>query len=103
MIVDLRIHRLDRNQARKLIAEIVAQHPENVRFSKHALEEMKKDNLTTGDILNVMKSSSAKIVAEPELENGSYRYRLRTSNIGVVLAFVSKTTCVIVTAWRKTQ
>lgn len=62
---------------------------------------MGKDNLTTGDVLNVIKSPAAKIVDEPELENGSFRYRLKTNNIGVVLAFASKTVCVVVTAWRK--
>jgi hypothetical protein len=100
MSLDLRIHRLDRNQARKLITAIAAQAPESIRFSRHALEEMEKDNLTTGDVLNVIKSPAAKIVDQPELENGSYRYRLKTNNIGVVLAFASKTVCIVVTAWR---
>ena len=100
MSLDLRIHKLNRNQARKLITEIAVQDPGNIRFSKHALEELGKDNLTTGDVLNVIKSPAAKIVDEPEMEHGSYRYRLMTNNIGVVLAFVSKTACVVVTAWR---
>lgn len=100
-MTDYRTHKLDRNQARKLISEIVHRHPAHVRFSRHALEEMRKDNLTTVDILNVIKSPSAKVLHEGELENGTYRYRLETENITVVVSFDSETSLVVVTAWRK--
>jgi uncharacterized protein DUF4258 len=93
--------KLDRNRARKLVSEVAARYPANIRFSRHALEEMGMDNLTTGDVLNIIKSPSAKIIEEPELERGSFRYRLRTNNITVVLAFDSKTSFVVITAWRK--
>lgn len=93
--------KLDRNQARKRIACIVNNTPELLRFSRHALEELKSDKLTTVDVLNVMKSSDAQIVDEPEFENGSYRYRLGTKKIMVVVAFDSPKSLVVVTAWRK--
>jgi hypothetical protein len=99
--IDLRSVKLDKAQARKLISEIASRHPQNIRFSKHALEESKKDNLTIIDLINVIKSSAARILDEPELEKGSYRYRLATSNIMVVISFVSKIEAVVVTAWRK--
>lgn len=94
-------HKLDRNQARKRVAHIVYATPELVRFSRHALSELKKDKLTTVDILNVIKSPDAQIVDEPELENGSYRYRLGTKKMMVVIAFDTPKSLVIVTAWRK--
>lgn len=93
--------KLDRNQARKRIAHIVHNSPEYIRFSRHALEELKKDRLTTVDVINVMKSPDAQIVDEAELEHGSYRYRLGTKKIMVVIAFDSIKSLVVVTAWRK--
>lgn len=69
----------------------------SVVFSRHALEEMAKDNLTAIDCTNVLRGG----VAEPgEFENGSWRYRLRTNQIFVVIAFRSEGKLVIVTAWR---
>lgn len=93
--------KLDRNQARKKIAYIVHHYPGLVRYSRHALEELKKDRLTTVDVVNVMKSPDAQIIDEPELEYGSYRYRLGTRKIMVVVAFDSPKSLVVVTAWRK--
>lgn len=100
---DHRSKRLDRYQARKRIATIAREHPKNIRFSRHALEEMLKDDLMMADILNVIKSPSAKILSDAELENGSYRYRLETNNIMVVLSFDTEDSLVIVTAWRKNE
>ena len=100
-ITDYRTQKLDRNQARKLISEIAHRYPAHIRFSRHALEEIRKDNLTTADILNVIKSSSAKVLHGGELENGTYRYRLETGSITVVVSFDSQTNLVVVTAWRK--
>ena len=53
--------RVDRNLSRKLIVKIIQNHPYNIYFSKHALIEMRKDNLTTSDVWNVLKSLSSKI------------------------------------------
>ncbi len=75
--------------------------PSHIRFSNHALEEITKDDLTTVDILNVIKSPNSRIVGEGELENGSYRYRLGTRKIIVVISFDSPKSFVVVTAWRK--
>lgn len=100
---DYRAKRLDKNQARKLVTGIIRRYPFNIRFSRHALDELEKDNLTTSDILNVMKSPDAKIFNEAEFEKGSYRYRLETNRLTVVIAFDSSTSFVVVTAWRKNR
>lgn len=98
---DYRTQRLDKNQARKLVAKIVQHYPFNIRFSRHALDEIEKDGLIISDILNVMKSPDAKIRNEAGFEKGSYRYRLETNRITVVISFDSSTSFVVVTAWRK--
>ena len=65
--------------------------------SSHALQEMQNDGLTMVDCTNVLRGGWS----EPgEWENGSWRYRVRTSRICVVIAFRSETKLAIVTAWR---
>ena len=68
-----------------------------VRFTSHALEEMKKDGITTQDVAAVLRSG----VVEPgEQVKGTWRYRIRSSSSYVVVAFRSETVTVVVTAWR---
>jgi hypothetical protein len=68
-----------------------------VRFSGHALDEMRKDGLTTPDVLNILRSGVAET---PELEHGTWRYRVRGRAAYVVVAFRSEQSLVIVTVWR---
>lgn len=84
------------------MAKIMSHHPENVRFSKHAMVELANDDLTPTDALNVLKSPDAKIHREGEWENENYRYRLETSNLLIVVGFWSDGTGLnVVTAWDK--
>ena len=86
---------LSPTQARSLIRKILASG--EVVVSRHATEEMGKDGLTFVDCINVLRAG----VVEPgEWENGSWRYRVRTSGIWVVVAFRSEHRLVVVTAWR---
>jgi len=85
--VDYKIVKLGRNEARKRIAEIANKWPQNVKLSRHAEEELLKDGLMTSDALNVLRSSNSKILDEGELKNGSWRYRLQTTNLMMVIAF----------------
>jgi hypothetical protein len=66
--------------------------------SKHACEEMQNDNLGIVDCINVLRAG---VVEEPEQVNGTWRYRVRTAQIVVVVAFRSETHLRIVTAWRQ--
>lgn len=68
-----------------------------VSFSDHALREMKKDDLQTVDCANVLRAG---VVEPAEFENGTWRYRVRTSRIMVVVAFRSERYVRVVTAWR---
>ncbi len=81
--------------ARELIREIIAKG--NTAFSAHARKEMAKDKLSALDVTNVLRGGT---VQPPEHENGSWRYRVQTQIICVCIAFRSRTTLVVVTAWR---
>jgi hypothetical protein len=86
---------LEQTVVRRVIGNILAVG--TVRFSKHALDEMSKDGMTTPDVLNVLRSG---VVEVPELQTGTWRYRIRTREAYVVIAFRSELSLVIVTAWR---
>jgi hypothetical protein len=88
----------DPTRVKQLIRRIIASG--DVSFSKHALQEMERDNLTTVDCTNVLRGG---VVESAELERGTWRYRVRTNRIYVVFAFRSETRLVVVTAWRIQQ
>jgi hypothetical protein len=69
-------------------------------FTDHAEKEMANDDMGHADCVAVLRAGKA----EPgELRSGTYRYRIRTSRMGVVVAFRSETRLVVVTAWRMKQ
>jgi hypothetical protein len=82
-------------QAKQLIERIL--RAGEVRFSGHALAELAQDKLDTVDCTNVLRGG---VVEPPEWENGSWRYRVRTARMCVVVAFRSTAALVVVTAWR---
>lgn len=63
----------------------------------HAIEEMAKDDMDLGDCLNLLRAG---VPAPPDLERGTWRYRIATSRMAVVVAFQSDDALAIVTAWR---
>lgn len=93
---------IDRNQARKLVSQIVKSQASPFIFSRHALVELENDDLTTADALNVLKSPDAKILNDAEFSNGTYRYRIETAYILVVIAFSEDgEKIIVVTVWDK--
>ncbi len=92
--IDKQLHQ---NQVRKCISWILQKG--KIAVTTHAKREMANDNLIMTDIINVLRCGQ---VNEPgEFENNSWRYRVHTSRICVVVAFRSETVLVVVTAWRK--
>ncbi len=81
--------------ARRLIREIL--RVGRFTYSKHAKDEMLADDLTTVDCENVLRGGA---VRPGEREHGTWRYRVETSRITVVVAFRSERELVVVTAWR---
>jgi hypothetical protein len=86
-----------RNEAKKRIQVIFREG--DIIFSGHAEKELAKDELTTNDARNVLRAG--KILEPPELVHGTWRYRLQTEKMVVVVAFISESKLKIVTAWRK--
>jgi hypothetical protein len=86
---------LSRPAARTLIRKILLEG--EVTFSAHSLDEMAKDGLERTDCLNVLRGG---VVEFEELVGGTWRYRLRTPRITVVIAFRSEEELRVVTAWR---
>ena len=81
--------------ARKLLRQILAAGA--LTYSGHAKREMEKDKLTTQDVVNVLRAG---VVEPSEFERGSWRHRVKTNNICVVVVLVSEWETVVVTAWR---
>lgn len=89
---------LDPPEARRLIRDIL--DTGTVTPSGHALDEMQKDDMTMVDCVNVLRGG----YPDPaDWERGSWRYRVRTARMCVVIAFRSEQELVIVTAWRERQ
>lgn len=69
-----------------------------VRFSRHGLDEMGKDGLVERDCLNVLRGG---VWDGCDFERGSWRYRVRTPKIVVVVGLRAADAVVVVTAWRE--
>lgn len=69
-----------------------------IEFSGHAQREMKKDALETTDCVNVLRGG---VVEPPELDAGTWRYRVATQRICVVVALPMAAKIRVVTVWRK--
>lgn len=89
---------LSPSEAKRLIIEIL--RTGTVSFSNHARQEMAKDDLTAVEVVNVLRSG---VVETPEWEHGSWRYRVRSGRITVVIVLRSALALVVVTAWRSTR
>ena len=67
-------------------------------YSSHAKQELLADELTTLDVVNVLRGG---VVRPGEFEHGSWRYRVETQRLAIVIAFRSALHLVVVTAWRR--
>jgi hypothetical protein len=87
---------LEPEKARRLIREILEKG--SVSFSGHSLEALVDDDLSTVDAVNVLRGGT---VEPAEFEKGTWRYRVRTLRMAVVIVFRSASEVVVVTAWRE--
>lgn len=84
-------------EAKKLIHEIISRGI--VTYAQpHAEDRMRQRNINTVDCVNVLRGG---LVAEGEYENGSWRYRVFTPRMCVVIRFESESLLEVVTAWRQ--
>lgn len=91
--------RLDKTQARKLLSEFFNTDPNLVSYSSHALQRMRERDLMAGDVINVIRSGE--IIDEPEFEKNSWRYKVETTRIAVIVAFNNPNHIIVVSTWRK--
>lgn len=89
----------NRNEAKKRIQAIFLRPDRVITLTRHAEEELAKDELTTVHAEKALRSGQ--ILEEPELVNGTWRYRVHTAQLVVVVAFLSESRLRIITAWRK--
>ncbi len=82
-------------EAKALIIAIIG--AEGFVIRKHAQERMGLRALNAVDITNVLRAG---VVRPPDFENGTWRYRVCTAAMTVVVAFRSRQELVVVTAWR---
>jgi hypothetical protein len=87
--VNYRSDKLLKTVALKRIRQIARSDSGSINFTSHAEIRMKERWFSAQDVMNVLCSPSTKIYDEPEFENGSYRYRLQTKNMHVVVSFSS--------------
>lgn len=66
----------------------------------HFQEEIQKDDLREGDVLNALKAGWMNPRYPPEIQSQRWRYRIGTQRITVVVEFESPEEMVLVTAWR---
>ncbi|AMV71137.1 hypothetical protein JCM30471_29590 [Desulfuromonas carbonis] len=83
-------------ETKKLIRKILSEGI--VTYAQpHAEERMRERDISTVDCVNVLRGGK---VAEGEQENGTWRYRVYTGRMCVVVRFESETILQVLTAWR---
>jgi hypothetical protein len=87
---------LEPEKARRLIQQILEKG--SVAFSGDAERALADDDLATPDAVNVLRAG---VVDPPDFEKGSWRYRVRTQRMVVVVVFRSESEIRVVTAWRQ--
>jgi hypothetical protein len=83
-------------EVKRLITDILEEG--DVEFTGHAFSEMAQDSLSELDVVNVLRGGRP---SPGEFDKGTWRYRISTARISVVIAFRSPTWLVVITAWRE--
>jgi len=86
---------ISRTEMRALLRKIIEDG--EISFSRHALGQMEDRELTSDDCLAVLRAGWCEF---EELINNTWRYRITTHQICVVVAFRSETFAKVITAWR---
>ena len=84
--------------ARLLLSQILAAG--GVRFTGHALRELRKDGITLERAYMVLRGG---IVREAEWEQGEWRHQVHAGLDVLVLTFETETNAVVITGWRRTR
>lgn len=88
----------DQHEAKKFFKEHREGGTLSLVLTRHASEEFSKDDMDIQDCMNVLRAGAWD---PPEWENGSWRYRVRTQKMTVVMAIdFQDAEFTIVTGWR---
>ena len=85
--------------ARERIRSIVATG--TVTFTRHALEELAKDRMTTVDATNVLQGGA--VTLDTQTARGEWTYHVRTAQMTVVVTLASNRELRVITAWRHSR
>jgi len=91
----LLVEPLDNVAAKALIRRILSAG--QVALSHHVSKRLKERSIDPEDVLNVLRGG---LVDGCDMEDGTWRYRVRTPRFYVVVAFRSEDEMRVVTAWR---
>jgi hypothetical protein len=84
--------------ARLLLAQILAAG--SVRFTGHALRELKKDGITVERAYIVLRGGTLR---EAEWEHGEWRHQVQAGLDVLVLTSETEANAVVITGWRRTR
>jgi hypothetical protein len=84
--------------ARSLLRQILAGG--SVRFTSHALAELRKDGITRERAFVVLGGG---VVREAECEHGEWRHQVQAGMDVIVVTFETETNAVVITGWRRTR
>ena len=82
----------------KNLLRAILDNPGALRYSKHALDEMAKDSIIKPEIHSALRAGQ--MTEPPEMENGTWRYRIRTQKLVIVVALRSEAIATVITAWK---
>jgi protein-tyrosine-phosphatase len=95
---DLRSRKLDRNQAKKIAAEILSEG--SISYTGHCKQELKNDKMDTVDVINILRCGRIGREPEPAEKFGAWRYRVETHKMAVIIEIHSTSHVRVITAWR---
>lgn len=72
----------------------------SIEFTSHALKEMADDDMTTVDVVNVLRGGWMDGCGQYDADHCCWRYRICTHKFFVVVAFEEQSDVIIVTAWK---
>jgi hypothetical protein len=87
---------LRKDAARRLLSQIIETGV--VRFTKHALRELKTDGITQARALVLLQGG---VLSEAEWENGQWRHHVEAQQDVLVLTFEDESNAVVITGWRR--
>lgn len=86
---------IDAAKARRLLRQIVESGV--LHYSIHTRDQMIARRITVQDVENTLRAG---LVEPSEFEHGSWRHRVKTNTICVVVTLPSEQEAVVVTTWR---